>query len=209
MRINTGSYGILNKNYIKRIQDTINKALNEYPRTMILRVDLRLPDEELDRYNTDSTLITRFIVSLKAQVEADLLKKRNTGKRVHPCHVRYIWVREFNEYGKKHYHLALFFNREAYAFPGSYKSAKEEYIHNLALMIMEAWIRTLGLNVGVNHQRYYKLVEFPRNCYCYLSKNNDHFNNQLSVVNDRVHYLAKEYSKDNSDGQRNFGCSQY
>ena len=34
MNMNTDSYGKLNQNYVKRIQDTITKALNEYPRVM-------------------------------------------------------------------------------------------------------------------------------------------------------------------------------
>ncbi len=44
MSINTYSYGKLNHNYVKRIQDTITKALNDYPR--MPRVDLRLPEIE-------------------------------------------------------------------------------------------------------------------------------------------------------------------
>lgn len=209
MSINTNSYGTLNQNYVKRIQDTITKALNDYPRVMVLRVDLRLPEIETGSYNSDSGIVTRFIVSLKAQIEADLLKKQHTGKRVHPCRVRHIWAREFNEYGKKHYHVALLFNREAYAYPGSYTSTDGEYTHNLALMIMEAWVRALGLNTAVNHQQYYPLVEFPANCYYHLSKNHNDYTAQLSNVTDRLNYLAKDYSKENSDSQRNFGCSQY
>lgn len=209
MSINTYSYGKLNHNYVKRIQDAITKALNDYPRVMVLRVDLRLPEIETGSYNSDSGIVTRFIVSLKAQIEADLLKKQHTGKRVHPCRVRHIWAREFNECGKKHYHVALLFNREAYAYPGSYTSADGEYTHNLAMMIMEAWVRALGLNTVVNHQQYYPLVEFPANFYYHLSKNHHGFTAQLSGVTERLHYLAKDYSKDNSDGQRNFGCSQY
>lgn len=209
MNINTNSYGALNKNYVKRIQDTITKALNEYPRVMVLRVDLRLPEIETGSYNTDSGLVTRFVVSLKAQIEADLLKKHNAGKRIHSCRVRHIWAREFNEYSKKHYHVALLFNRESYAYPGSYTSTDGEYTHNLAMMIMEAWVRALGLNTVVNHQQYYPLVEFPTNGYYHLSKNSHDFTTQFSDVTNRLNYLAKEYSKDNSDGQRNFGCSQY
>lgn len=75
MIINTDSYGTLNPHYVKRIQDTIDKALNDYPRTMILRVDLRLPEMDNGLYNFDSGIVTRFTVSLKAQIEADLLKK--------------------------------------------------------------------------------------------------------------------------------------
>lgn len=209
MSINTNSYGTLNKNYVIRIHDTITKALNEYPRVMVLRVDLRLPEIETGSYKNDSGIVTRFIVSLKAQIEADLLKKCHAGKRVHSSHVRHIWAREFNEDGKKHYHVALLFNREAYAYPGSYTSTYGEYTHNLAMMIMEAWVRALRLNTAVNRRQYYPLVEFPVNCYYHLSKNHNDFTTQLSGVTDRLNYLAKDYSKDNSDGQRNFGCSQY
>lgn len=209
MSINTNSYGTLNQNYVKRIQDTITKALNDYPRVMVLRVDLRLPEIETGSYKNDSGIVTRFIVSLKAQIEADLLKKCHAGKRVHPCRVRYIWAREFNNYGKKHYHVALLFNREAYAYPGSYTSADGEYTHNLAMMIMEAWVRALGLNTVVNHQQYYPLVEFPKDCYYHLSRNSKNFTKQHSDITNRVNYLAKDFSKDNFDGQRNFGCSQY
>ncbi|TXE51173.1 inovirus Gp2 family protein, partial [Serratia marcescens] len=106
---------------------------------------------------------------------------------------------------KKHYHVVLFLNREAYPYPGNYRSVNGEYSHNLALMIMEAWVRTLGLN----HQQYYSLVEFPANCYYHLSKNSVDFNTQYASVTGRINYLAKEYSKDYSDGQRSFGCSQY
>lgn len=83
MNINTDSYGKLNQNLVKRIQDTITN-------------------------------------SLKAKIEADLLKKKSAVKRVHPCRVRHIRAREFNQCGKEHYHVALLFNREAYAYPRSY-----------------------------------------------------------------------------------------
>nr|WP_277421173.1 inovirus-type Gp2 protein [Serratia marcescens] len=59
MSINTYSYGKLNHNYVKRIQDTITKALNDYPRVMVLRVDLRLPEIETGSYNSDSGIVTR------------------------------------------------------------------------------------------------------------------------------------------------------
>lgn len=43
--VNVNSNGPLNKNYMKRIKDTLNKSLNEHHRTMVLRIDLRLPDD--------------------------------------------------------------------------------------------------------------------------------------------------------------------
>ncbi|WP_271311511.1 inovirus Gp2 family protein [Yersinia intermedia] len=209
MSINNGSYGSLNKHYVNRIQETINKSVSEYPRTMLLRIDLRLPDTNVGSYNGDSTLVTRFIASLKSQVEAYFLKKQSEGKRVHRCHIRHIWAREFNQDGKKHYHLALLFNKDAYAYPGSYTPEDGEYTHNLAVMVMEAWVRTLNLHGSEYYQQYYSLVEFPENCYYHLNANSADFSTQFTAVVDRVNYLAKEFSKVHSDGQRNFGCSQY
>ena len=42
-RLITG-HGPLNMDYIERIEETITRALREHPRTMAVRVDLRLPD---------------------------------------------------------------------------------------------------------------------------------------------------------------------
>lgn len=209
MSINTASYGMLKPVYVKRIQNTLGKALHEYPRLFVLRVDLRLPDTDTTACNTDSALITRFIASLKSQTFADLLKKHNEGKRIHPSRIRYIWVREFSESGKKHYHVTLLLNREAYAYPGRYTAINGQYSHNLALMIMEAWVRALGLHAVENHTQYYALTEFPKNCYYHLSRNSEKFTEKYVEITNRVNYLAKEYSKDNTDGQRNFGCSQF
>lgn len=210
MAINHSNFGPLNSRYVVRIQDTLCKALSEYPRTLVLRIDLRLPDNNLTHeYSLDSTLITRFIVSLKAQIDADLLRKKNNGKRTFPCRVRYVWAREFGQRGKKHYHLALFLNKDAYAYLGNYIPTDKGYPHNLGVMIMEAWVRVLNLHDDDDYQKYYPLVHFPKPSYAHLNKTSTHFNNDSAEVINRVCYLAKEYSKDSSDKQRNFGCSQY
>ena len=209
MSINIESYGPLNFNHINRIQDTLNKSVNEYPRTMCLRIDLHLPADNINNHNADSTLITRFIISLKAQVEADLQRKVCAGKRVHPCRIRHMWAREFNPDGKKHYHLVLLFNKDTYAYPGSYYCKEDGYVHNLSLMIMEAWVRTLNLHTQVNYQQHYSLVHFPGECYYHLNTNSQSFNTDYCAAMDRIIYLAKEHSKIGTDRQRNFGCSQY
>ncbi|EBE0587708.1 inovirus Gp2 family protein, partial [Salmonella enterica] len=188
------------------IKDTLNKSLREYHRTMILRIDLRLPENS--PYEKDSTLITRFMESLKSQKNADRLNKISLRKRTHHCRIRYVWVREFNNKGKKHYHLALFFNQEAYAYPGTYKPDHEgKYRHNLAYMIMEAWVRVLHLDQEESYQQYYRLIQFPDNCHARLNMNGLSYQSDYAVIMNRLSYLAKEYSKDYSDGKRNFGCS--
>ena len=52
-----------NQHYIKRIHETLQRCLHEYPRTFVLRIDLRLPDENYAEYLEDSTLMTRFMES--------------------------------------------------------------------------------------------------------------------------------------------------
>lgn len=196
-----------NKRYKQRIKDTLDKALKEHPRTLVLKIELYIPDTS---YNADSTLMTRFIASLNAQIAADIQKRSNNGARVHPCTLRFVWAREFHEDGRKHYHLGLLFNKDTYAYPGTYHpDEKGQYTHNLSLMIMEAWIRTLRLDKDVDYQKHYWLINFADNFYFHLNKNQISFISGYPLVLDRLRYLAKEYSKDHSDGQRNFGCSQY
>lgn len=210
MSINIASYGLPNTSHVKRLKETLDKALSEYPRTLVVRVDLKLPDFEYALYSDDSTLITRFITSLKAQITADLQRKRREGQRDRHCRIRFAWTREFGKSGKKHYHLVLFFNKDAYGYPGRYYSKNDEYKHNLALMIMEAWGRTLDNSGRGNTQQYYSLTTFPKSC-CFYHLNVNHLSFYIDYrrVIDRINYLAKVHSKDYSDGQRNFGCSQY
>ncbi|EMJ5422069.1 TPA: inovirus Gp2 family protein [Klebsiella oxytoca] len=203
MSFNISSYGHLNRNAVLRIEETLNRALQEYPRTLVLRVDLRLPD--FNQY--DSTLMTRFIVSLKTQVNADLHRRKKSGSRVHPCHVRHIWAREKGVSGRKHYHVALFFNHDSYCGPGRYSPEGERYRHNLALMIMEAWVRALRLEHFNHYQQYYSLVEFTAKPYHALNIKSPYFETDYQEVKERLLYLAKEFSK-SSDGFRNFGYSQ-
>ncbi|HHQ6575751.1 TPA: inovirus Gp2 family protein [Serratia fonticola] len=206
-KINPHASGPINQQHNSRIQETLDKALKEHPRTLVLRIDLYLPDKT---FNTDSTLMTRFIASLNAQIDADIQKRRNTDARVHPCTLRYVWAREFHRDGRKHYHVALFLNKDTYAYPGTYHPDENgEYPHNLSLMIMEAWVRTLKLNKEKEYQKHYTLINFTDNGYYHLNKNQLSFITGYPQVLNRLRYLAKEYSKDSSDGQRNFGCSQY
>ncbi|MDT9877383.1 inovirus Gp2 family protein [Enterobacter cloacae] len=207
--VNIASYGPSNPRYLRRIRETLDKALNQHPRTLLLRFDLRLPTKDNLVYRDDPGLIKRFMGSLQAQIVADLRSKSRAGKRVHPTNVRYIWCREFDRQQlQPHYHVALMLNKDAYAYPGCYKPTNGEYIHCLAVMIMEAWGRVLNLHAGGDYRPFYPLVEFPENGYYHLETHHPDFNRQYGEAIARVDYLAKEYSKNNDDGLRNFGCSQ-
>lgn len=208
MTINTNAYGTLNKKHVTRIKDTFDNALEVYSRVLLLRVDLRMPDIDSSMYSDDASVITRFISSLKSKIEADLIRRQKAGKRIYTCNLITVWCREFGKHDKKHYHVALWLNKDVYAYPGSYKSVDGKYNHNLAYMIMSAWVSALNIQDPANpSQHYFPLVHFPKNCYYHINKNSPNFDEELNKAIERVKYLAKDYSKDNSDGKRNFGCS--
>ncbi|WP_336798350.1 inovirus Gp2 family protein [Erwinia aphidicola] len=204
------SYGPLNSTYVERIFETINKALNEYPRLLAVRLDLRLPDDDLSdcltNYKPDADVITRFIASLKAQIKASVKQRKKAGKRTFPCTLRYVWVREFNSEGKKHYHVLLLINRDVYLGLGCYGGEIGEGVRaeGLASMVFKAWISATRLE----EMKYRRLVYFPyQGCY-HLIRSGPFFKKNCELVIQRALYLAKERSKSNEDGWRNFGCSQ-
>jgi hypothetical protein len=204
------NYGTLNLTYVDRMFETINKALNDYPRVLAVRLDLRLPNEDLSDcltdYNPDAEVITRFLASLKAQIKANLTRRKKAGKRTFPCTLRYVWVRELSPEGKKHYHVLLLINRDAYLGLGGYggMSGIEDKSVGLASVVFKAWLSATGLE----DMKYRRLVYFPYlGCY-HLFKNSPFFKRQYIELMQRALYLTKERSKSNEDGWRNFGCSQ-
>lgn len=200
-------YGDLRKEYLKRTEESISKAQKEYPRLLAVRVDFRLPmcKEKLEKARVDASVITRCMKSLKERIKADLKRKKKAGKRTYPCRLRYVWVREFNLEGKKHYHALLLLNKDAYFHPGDFNKDSG----TLASMIAGAWVSSLGLSYPADRG----LVHFPTNGYYHLnSKGEKEFNTSMNTKMDelmfRSAYLAKLRSKCNEDGERNFGCSQ-
>ena len=209
MKIFISPFGISNQHHMDRIRETLDKSLQEYPRTFVLNIILRLPDENYEYYKADPKLITKFIESLKSQIEHTQKRKAAQGKRIRSCNVRYVWSREFGEEkGKKHYHVALMLNNDVYCNAGTYYPIEGLYIHNLALMIMEAWMRTLSLNVTPDYQRHYQLVHFVKEGDFRLDKNGEKFEYYYGQLGRSLSYLTKLATKGGSDGMRNFGCSQ-
>ena len=202
-------FGLSNQHHMDRIRETLDKSLQEYPRTFVLNLILRLPDENYEHYKADPKLITRFIESLKSQIEHTQKRKAAEGKRIRSCNVRYAWSREFGEEkGKKHYHVALMLNNDVYCNAGTYYPIQGLYIHNLALMIMEAWVRTLSLNVTPDYQKYYPLVHFVKEGDFRLDRKGKNFEYYYSQLDRSLSYLTKLATKDSSDGMRKFGCSK-
>lgn len=204
--------GPLNQHYLNRIERTLRGALEIHPRLTVIRVDLRLPNNgifsddpmEWDTptlfANTNPNLISRFIASLKAQIKAEYDSKQREGVRVHPCELNHVWVREYSQEHKEHYHLALMVNKDRYFSLGNYNMPG-----GLAWMIKKAWASALGLSV----EHFYTLVNIPQNPIYTLNHNapHDEFVAQLSPLLKRLSYLAKEKTKVYGTDKRNFGCS--
>lgn len=183
----------VNSFWQQRITDTFQNALGAYARTLMLRVDLRIPDCPAD---TDAAVISRFTASLKAKIDAYIQRKKQEGKRVHHTTLRFIWAREFGERnGNKHYHAVLLLNRDTWCSAGDY-----QYNGSLAGMIKQAWCSALRVDAG----QYSTLVHFPDKPALWIDRGNEA---QLQQGLARADYLAKHHTKE-SDGDRNFGCSR-
>lgn len=191
------SHGNLAQEYLERIQLTINRSLQEHPRTLAIRIDLRVPKKFIGVM--DSGVIKRFIASLRKQINYDTHVKRGAGDRVHPCTVRYIWAKESTD-SKFHYHVLLLVNRDRFNCLGSY-SANEG---NLSARIRRAWASALGMPL----EDIAGAVYFPDNLLYNLDVNAPDFNVTLSNLFFRTSYLAKIKTKVYGNNLHAFGTSR-
>jgi hypothetical protein len=199
-----------NKNYIKRITQTIANALSEYPRTMVVRVDFHLPDyfdiddSILCEPNLAQGLMSRMVESLNAKIEAFYRRKIKQGIKTYPCRARLIWVREVSELNKSHYHAALLFNKDTFKGLGRFNEGGT----GLGSLIQDAWLSALRLSkeTDVLH-----LAQFPKNPLYFLDINAgiEQFKDAYDSLTFRLSYMAKERTKRYSRSERSFGCSQY
>ncbi|CFQ96227.1 MULTISPECIES: inovirus Gp2 family protein [Yersinia] len=201
-----------NEYYVKRISETIDKALADYPRVMAVRFDLRFPDEEdrVDcptRYYDAPDVISNFIASVKSQIEEDIKRKRKAGKTSLTCKVRFVWVRELNQDETKyHYHVLLLLNKDAYSWPGKRLTGPSFNFSSIYQIVITAWIRAIKRN---GHEKiHHGLVHLPTNGFYSLNRNKPDFETDYEALTERAIYMAKEFSKGHSDGRRNLGCSQ-
>ena len=115
----------LSSKYLESIFQTMQIALNDHPRTFMIRFDLHLPHAMSMTDSPilfDSRVISKFFKSLNAKIDNDRISKQREGKRVHPCHLRYVWVRERADANTDHYHVAIFLNNDTYNHLGNYNN---------------------------------------------------------------------------------------
>ncbi|MDW5509677.1 MULTISPECIES: inovirus Gp2 family protein [Enterobacterales] len=208
----TSCKNVSNQYYARRITETIDKALEYYPRLLAVRFDLRFPDEEERRdcptqCYAGPDVISRFIDSVKSQIAEDIKRKRKAGKGSLTCKMRYFWVREINqEETKHHYHVVLLLNKDAYPWPGKRHTETSFDRYSVFQKVINAWIRAIKRTDS--DKDFHGLIHLPVSGFYQLNRNNPDFKADYEELTERAMYLAKERSKDKSDGYRNFGCSQ-
>ena len=206
-------HGPINEYQLNRIQETIYKALDAYPRLMAFRVDLGLPvdwsswgieysDMPTHFANVDSAVITRFINSLANQLQHEQTIKKQNGLRIRRTDMFYVWVREIGMDGNWHYHLLIMLNKDTYAFLGKANGLGTGIIRKINV----AWSRALNIDI----EDACKLTVIPSNPCYYLNANDDQciFSEKLNELMHRVSYLAKRETKQYGSGHHNFGTGR-
>lgn len=203
------SHGKLIKPQLKRIEQTIDKALKEHPRVLAIRVDLHIPNcevlndipTEYDFARTDAAVISRFTASLKENVKHHLIKQGRNNKRVRGTSLRFVWAREFcPSNNKKHYHVLLLLNRDTFHTLVTFNNDSVTILQ----LIRKAWMSAVNLIYPRNKE----LVVIPENPCYYLNAKDGKGSDKYKDVIFRTSYFAKEKSKCFTDGSRNFGYSQ-
>lgn len=189
------------KEYLSRLKRTIDQALDQYPRLLAFRVDLRLPRSiGLPDYTLTNEVISRFIESFKAKIEHNRDKAREKNRYAHSCKVRYVWAREIGVEGQPHFHLLILLNRDAYYTVGRLGSE----VSNMINRMEEAWATALGRSVG----QVKGLVHIPENPEYRIDQYVRSGENKLPVLFHRASYLCKVATKSYGDRQRGFDTSR-
>ncbi|MCC5888647.1 MAG: inovirus Gp2 family protein [Gammaproteobacteria bacterium] len=189
--------------YLEVLYQTLIRANTEYRRLMALRVDLMPPHGVMARLTDEEQgkLMTRFLESLKAQIEADRHRARKASGKAASCTLRYVWCREFYEGQHRrgpHFHCLFLFNKDAYFTPGRVGQPGD----NLVNRISKAWHRALGLTWDPGTP----LIHLPRNC-CYIIKSREDRPGMASLFQ-RASYLCKADTKLYGDHRHAFGASR-
>ncbi|MGL0929283.1 inovirus Gp2 family protein [Vibrio vulnificus] len=179
------------------IKSTFDRALDQYPRTLLLRIDLRYP-KGFSSEKVSSNQITKFQESFKAMMCA-YLKRKTHNRHSKP---RFIWCKEAVTSENPHYHVAILLNGDVFQGVGPYDGLTSQYVSG---MIAKAWASATGLSV----EQASSVSVFSDNGTYEINKRLDEeaFYNQYNQAFYRVSYFAKKESKHPGIGQC-FGYSR-
>lgn len=183
-------------NYLQRIDQTLQGALQDHSHIMAVRVDLRLPAQFSTMSETfNRPVFSRFIASLKAKIETRQSETIRNEKRFHTTQLHYIWTREFGQHGHPHYHCVLLFNKQTFRGLGEF----DPHAKSLYGMISSAWASALGMDKDLADG----LVSIPNNSVYHIKRDE-----QYDELFYRLSYFAKLNTKQFGRASHNFGTSR-
>lgn len=190
--------GQLKASYLSSIKKAFDNALDQHPRTLLLRVDLKYPTVH-STGGVSSQQITKFQESFKEILSAYLKRKGNKRQ----CKPRFIWCKEVVSSEHPHYHVAVLLNGDVFQSIGPYDNITSDYISG---MISKAWASATGIKV----EQVNSVINFPDNGRYEINRRNDSkiFEEQYKQAFYRVSYFAKEESKQYGSREKNFGSSR-
>ena len=99
--------------YLEKLYQTLQYALNDYARVFAFRFDLRLPH---GKTLTDNAMTSRVVARLRRhwrRRSVMIVCARRLNRLAHDTCVRLFWVRERGQVGLPHYHCIILLNRDA------------------------------------------------------------------------------------------------
>ncbi|NOI20944.1 inovirus Gp2 family protein [Vibrio coralliilyticus] len=185
--------------YLEGIESVLEKALEQYARLFVVRVDLNLP---ADFRGDDSAVMTRFFRSLKSQIAAYRRRSaRLNGKPYRETTIRYVWAKECDTSTSSHYHVALIFDRNVFRSLGDFG----EYQQSLANRIRNAWKRSVD---AIYSGKEKPAIHFSKQGQYHLLRNSEEFEAVFQSVFYRLSYLAKRRTKHFGKRMNNFDHSR-
>ena len=196
-------YVPLHEGYLFNILGVIQSALRQYPKILVIRFDLRLP-EGFDK--TDTAVISRFFDSLKSQIHEDYLRHVSKGKYVAHCRLRYVWAKELGYRSDGlHYHVAILLSYKRFCLLGNFDYDEEPDLtkaqKSMVWRIRKAWVS------ATYQMAKPSLVHFCANGKYVMDRKSPELEKQKRNVFYRLSYLAKVETKETVEG-RTFGCSR-
>lgn len=183
--------------YLERTLTTLNNALDDHPRTLAIRFDLRLPSDY--EQPMPRKVMAKFKRALKGYIQTDISNRKKAGVRVHPTNVRNIWCRESTDESVVHFHCCVLVNLQTYYTAGSYDGVER----GLAPMIRRAWASALNVPTIETSKG---AVHFAKNGLYRVQTRNDDFRHTYKQLFRRLSYFTKLNDKVFGDGNRNFGA---
>lgn len=189
----------VNEMALNRYISVFDKAIDQYGRLFVFRIDLRFPVEFKLTPECESRLIERFIASFVAKVRHNRAIAKKLNKQAHDTVVRYCWTCEYTG-EMPHYHFVFFLNRDAFNTLGKFNTQG----NNLYSRLVEAWASALGIAA----EEAAGLVHVTQGGSFHLDGKSECFQERKGQIVHNMSYLAKEETKQRGNGKHTFGASR-